>query len=430
MPCSARRRRNDSNARDLAGARSCRLLDANGYPSGVILTRIFAARLLRLALSDETGAVLGRIEDVVIAPAAGTVPPRVLGLIANVQRRRIFVNAGRVAEVGRDGVRLRGGSVDLRHFEARAGEVLLTSLLGRRIGEEVVTDVAFEPGAGVHYEVVAVALGAGRLHRRTRRVAPWSEVRSLFEGGALAAEVAALRDMSPADVAARVHAMAPHRRAALAAAIPDEQLADVLEELPEEVQVHLLAPMDLARVADVVEEMEPDDASDLLAAMTRDLRDRLLAQMNPEDASALRRLLRYDPTTAGGLMTSEPVIVSPDVSVAEVLARLRDDEVRPTLAAQVFVCEPPTVTPTGTYLGVVGFQRLLREPPSSPIGRCVEDHDAIAPELSEQEVAVRLATYNLTAVAVCDPVGRLVGAVTVDDVMERLLPVDWRERRR
>lgn len=303
-------------------------------------TRFFAGRLLRLGLSDETGGLLGRIEDVVLAPAAGQTPPRVLGFVANVQRRRIFVNAGRVADVGPGGIRLRGSSVDLRHFEARPHELLLTSLFGQRVGDEIVTDLAFEPTSSSHFEVVAVAFGGRGLHRRTRRVAPWTEARSLLEGGPLAAELASLRDMSPADVAARVHAMAPHRRAELAEAIPDEQLADVLEELPEEEQVRLLASMDLGRVADVIEEMEPDDASDLLAAMTRELRDRLLAEMNPEDAAALRRLLRYDPATAGGLMTSEPVIVSPDVSVAEVLARLRNDDVRPTLAAQVFVCSP------------------------------------------------------------------------------------------
>ncbi|MGH9088385.1 MAG: magnesium transporter MgtE N-terminal domain-containing protein [Acidimicrobiales bacterium] len=374
--------------------------------------------------------MFGRIEDVVLAPAAGSTPPRVLGVVANVQRRRIFVNAGRAAEVGRDGVRLRGGTVDLRHFKVRPGELLLSGLLGKQVGSEILTDVAFEPAPSARFDVVAVAFGGRGLHRRTRRVAPWSEARSLFEGGPLAAELAVLRDMSPTDVAARVHAMPPHRRAMLAGAIPDEQLADVLEELPEEEQVRLLASMDLARVADVVGEMEPDDASDLLGAMTRERRDGLLAQMDPEDAEALRRLLRYDPATAGGLMTSEPVIVGPDVPVAEVLARLRDDEVRPTLAAQAFVCESPTATPTGPYHGVVGFQRLLREPPSNPVGRCVDDRSAIAPDLAEHEVAVRLAAYNLTAVAVCDAAGRLVGAVTVDDVLERLLPVDWRERRR
>jgi CBS domain-containing protein len=393
--------------------------------------RVFAARLLRLGLTDETGAVLGRVEDVVIAPAYGDRPPRALGFVADVQRRRIFVNAGRVGGIGSTGVSLRGGTVDLRHFEARPGELLVSELVGKRVGDETVMDIALEPGPLGGWDVASVALGSGRaLYRRTRRVADWRETRSLFDSGPVAAQVAALRDMNPADVAATVHALPPGRRALIAEAIPDEQLADILEELPEDEQVGLLENMDLARVADVVEEMEPDDAADLLEAMPVDRRTRLLAELEPDDAAALRRLLRYDATTAGGLMTPEPVIVTPEVAVAEVLARLRDSEIPPAIAAQAFVCEPPTATPTGRYLGTVGFQRLLREPPSHPVGACVADATCVRPDLAESEVAERIATYNLMAVAVCDDAGRLVGAVTVDDVLDRVLPVDWRRRRR
>lgn len=401
------------------------------YPAGVIVERVFAGRLLRLPLSDDAGAVLGRVEDVVLAPSYAEMPPRVLGLVANVQRRHIFVNVNRVAGVGPTGVRLVGGSVDLRRFELRSGEMLVSALLGRRVADEMLMDVALHPTPTGGWEVGAVALGGGRaLYRRTRRVADWREARVLFDGGPVAAQLAALRDMKPTDLADRVHRLPPGRRAELTEAIPDEQLADVLEELPEAEQVTLLAAMDLERVADVVEEMEPDDASDLLAAMPMGLRTRLLQVMEPEDAEVLRRLLRYDPTSAGGLMTTEPVIVLPETAVAEVLARLRDPELRPAVAAQAFVCEPPTETPTGTYLGVIGFQRLLREPPSNPAAGCVEDRTSVRPDLSERVLAERFAAYNLTAVAVCDEAGRLVGAVTVDDVLDRLLPVGWRERRR
>ncbi len=79
--------------------------------------QVFAGRLLRLALTDKNGAVLGRMADVLLAPAYGSMPPRVLGFVVNVQRRRIFVNAGRVATVGSSGVSLKGGTVDLRHFQ-------------------------------------------------------------------------------------------------------------------------------------------------------------------------------------------------------------------------------------------------------------------------------------------------------------------------
>jgi Mg/Co/Ni transporter MgtE len=108
---------------------------------------------------------------------------------------------------------------------------------------------------------------------------------------------------------------------------------------------------------------------------------------------------------------------------------MRDSDVSPTRAALVYVCEPPTATPTGRYLGTAGFQRLLRHVPSSPVGQCIEESSFIPPELPESQVAARLAAYNLLGVAVCDPAGRLLGAVTVDDVLDRLLPAGWRRRR-
>ncbi len=393
--------------------------------------RVFAARLMRLGLADELGATIGRVEDVVVAPAHGLSSPRVLGFVANVQRRRIFVSAGRAASIGPGGITLRGGTVDLRHFRSRDGEILLSALFGRGLGAEVVTDVALAPGDRGEWEVVSVALGARRaLYQRTRRVVDWQDARELFDGGPVGAQLAALRDMNPTDIAATVHALPPGRRALIAKAVPDEQLADILEELPEDEQVRLLEDLDLARAADVVEEMEPDDAADLLAAMPAERRVQFLTALEPEDAAAISRLLRYDATTAGGLMTPEPIILAPDVSVAEALARLRDPDEPPAIAAQAFVCEPPTDTPTGRFLGMVGFQRLLREPPAHPVASCISGADFVRPELDEREVAERLAAYNLIAVAVCDSTGRLLGAVTVDDVLDRVLPVGWRKRRR
>jgi len=122
--------------------------------------------------------------------------------------------------------------------------------------------------------------------------------------------------------------------------------------------------------------------------------------METVQAADLRRLLRYDATTAGGLMTSQPLIVPPDTSVAEVLAQIRDPDVAVTAAAQVYVCEPPSITPTGRYLGTAGFQQPLRQPPAASVGECVEESGFVRPELSEKEVAKRMAAYNLIGVAV------------------------------
>ena len=211
-------------------------------------------------------------------------------------------------------------------------------------------------------------------------------------------------------------------------ALQDEELADVLQEMPEHEQIRFLAGLGTERIADVVEAMEPDDAVDLLAEMPAAERTELLAAMPRERADDLRRLLSYGATTAGGLMTSRPLIVTPEAPVAEVLARIRQPANGASAAAQVYVCEPPAVTPTGRYLGTVGFQRLLREPPSAPVGQCIEDPSFVRPDLAEREVATKMAAYNLVGVAVCDDAGRLVGAVTIDDVIDRLLPAGWRKR--
>jgi Mg/Co/Ni transporter MgtE len=138
--------------------------------------------------------------------------------------------------------------------------------------------------------------------------------------------------------------------------------------------------------------------------------------------------MTYGDYTAGGLMTSEPVILLPDATVAEALALVRNPELSPALAAQVFVVRPPQATPTGRFLGTAHLQRMLREPPSTLVsGLCEKDPDALRPNTPIGEITRHLATYNLVAAPVVDEHDRLIGAVSVDDVLDHLLPEDWRD---
>jgi CBS domain-containing protein len=398
-------------------------------------TPVFVSRLIGLGLLATDGSAFGRLVDVVIGyPAAETAPP-VLGFVAEVQRRRIFINANRVAELDPAGARLVSGTVDLRRFKKRAGELLVNDdLIDKRLGREIVNDVSLvlTTGALRAWSVSDVSLAATGLlrRRRTGRRAGWDVLRPMWgdldEAAVLSAE---LRELHPADAATQIAAMSEDERQAVAEAMDDEDLADLLVELPEDEAVAVIEHLDRERAADVLEEMDSDDAADLLAELPYADREEMLRAMEPEESESVRRLLQYLPDTAGGLMNPDPLILSGTSTVAEALARLRDPDLPAAEAAHVFVCEAPHETPTGRYLGPVGFQRLLREPPSTPLSQCLDPvPESVTVELATIEIARRLASYDVVAVPVVDAAGRLLGAVSVDDVLDHLLPVGWRRR--
>jgi Mg/Co/Ni transporter MgtE len=401
-------------------------------------TRVFAARLAGLPVFDPNGDQVGRVRDVVVTIRIGKDAPRVLGLIVEIQaRRRIFVPMSRVTSIEADAVILSTGTVSLRRFEQRPGETLvLGELLDRRVqllgdGNDVtVVDVGLEE-TRTDWLVTRVAVRRGRRRAPIQQVG-WDEVSgfSLQEGEQGAANLLAVFEkLRPADLAGVLHDLSDKRRHEIAAALDDERLADVLEEMPEDEQVELMAGLEDERAADVLEAMAPDDAADLLSEMRPDDAQRLLDLMEPDEAAPVRQLLAYSDDTAGGLMTSEPVILGPATTVAEALARIRHPDLHPSLAAQVYVVRPPYETPTGRYLGTAHFQRLLREPPSTLISACIDtDIDPLGPEVPLAEVTRHLASYNLVAVPIVDSEQRLLGAVTVDDVLDHVLPANWRER--
>ena len=341
-------------------------------------TRVFVARLAGLQVFDPNGDQVGRVRDVVVALRIGKDAPRVLGLVVEIQaRRRIFVPMSRVTSIDVDAVVLSTGTVSLRRFDKRPGETLvLAELLDRRVtllaaGERGHRGhrrrrrdradphrLADQPGRRAQGPRAAAAA------RCSRSPGTRSAGFSLDENDQGAANLLAVFEkLRPADLAGVMHDLSDKRRGEIAAALDDERLADVLEEMPEDEQVQLMAGLEDERAADVLEAMAPDDAADLLGEMQPADAARLLDLMEPDEAEPVRQLLAYSDDTAGGLMTSEPVILGPGTTVAEALARIRHPDLHPSLAAQVYVVRPPYETPTGRYLGTAHFQRLLRVPP-------------------------------------------------------------------
>ncbi|MCZ7425939.1 CBS domain-containing protein [Micromonospora sp. WMMA1949] len=404
--------------------------------------RLYLARLAGVAVFDPNGDQVGRVRDAVARMRATQRPPEVVGLVAEMpMRRRIFLSINRITSIDPDGVVLGSGTLNLRRFEKRPNELLvLQELLDRRVQLDSgqagsVVDVAMECSRGGEWALsrVAVREQTGRLTRRGHlHQVDWDRVRGLGVVGdnrGTANLLAVLEDMRPADLANALQDLPDARRNEVAAALDDERLADVLSELPERDQVEILAALDRQRAADVLEEMEPDDAADLLNELPPPEQDVLLDLMEPDEADPVRQLLRYASGTAGSVMTSEPVILPPDATVAEALARIREPQLSPAVAAQVFVTRAPLTTPTGRYLGMVHFQRLLREPPADLLGGIVvNDIDPLRTSTPLPEITRRMATYDMVGMPVVDRNNRLVGAVTVDDVLDHSLPRDWRDR--
>lgn len=408
-------------------------------------SRVFIARLAGVAVFDPSGDQIGRVRDVVVALRIAPRPPRVLGLVVEVapRLRPVFVPITRVTVFEADAI-VFDGRLNVRRFQQRDSETLvIAEMLDRTVrlaatGETVsVVDVAMEPTRTrdwlVNKVAVRVRRGGGRgLRRRGESlVVDWDAVEgfaAVEHGQGAAGLIAAFGQMKAADLANIVHELPEKRRTEVAAALDDERLADIMEELPEDDQVEILGKLEDDRAADVLEAMGPDDAADLLGELPTEQRERLLTLMEPHEAAPVRRLLTYAEESAGGLMTTDPVVVPPDATVAEALAQIRNPDLNPALAAQVYVCRPPTATPTGRFLGTVHFQRLLREPPPTLVSGIVDtDLDPLRPTMSLESVAMFFATYNLVAGPVVDENGHLLGSVTIDDVLDHLLPEDWRE---
>ncbi len=405
--------------------------------------RVYAARLVGLPVFDPRGDQVGKVRDVVVILRTDARQPRVVGLVIEVfGRRRVFAPMTRVTAID-SGQVITTGLLNMRRFELRAAETLVIGqMLDRKVRvtstgvEGMVFDVAMEQARTRDWVLSRVALqenSKGFRRRGQTHVVEWSDVDGLHRRESNQGTthlIATLADLKPADAANVIHDLSPERRSQLVAALDDERLAEVIEELPEEDQVEIFAYLSQERAADVLEEMSPDDAADLIADLPPETAARLLDLMEPDEAEDVRRLLSYGEETAGGMMTPEPVILSPDATVAEALARVRSEELTPSLAALVHVCRPPLETPTGKLLGVAHIQRLLREPPSELVAGVLDTGlTYLHADASLEDVATFLATYNLVAAPVVDDEGRLLGTVTVDDLLDHLLPEGWRDRK-
>jgi CBS domain-containing protein len=403
--------------------------------------------LLRSPLLDRTGERLGRVEDVIVRLADGGYPP-VTGLKARIGGRELFVPVDKIAKLEEGAARLSGQKLNLGRFERRVGEVLLRQdVLGRKL-----VNVEADPPRLVSAHEIELACidGWWRLvgvdpsfRAQMRRALPralrgavgdrpfldWTDLEP-FVGHIPSARLRfshrKLANLHPAEIADLVEAASHEEGEELIEAVgQDRELeADVFEELDEHHQLEFISERPDAQVAAVVARMAADDAADLIGEIDQERRGRILALLPVAGRRRIETLMGYNPATAGGLMSPDFIGLSESASVADALDAVRASKIAPGMLTTVYLLDA-----AGALAGSAAIVTLLRSDPRAALAKVAElQAESVRTDADLPEVARTMTDYNLAMLPVVDEGERVVGVVTVDDVLELTLPAGWRRR--
>ena len=236
-----------------------------------------------------------------------------------------------------------------------------------------------------------------------------------------------LAKLHPADIADIVNELSPDDRNAVFAALDDEKAADTLEEIDEpQMQASILERLDVERASDILEAMAPDEVADLLADMPPERVQQLLQKMEDDEAEDIEELLTYREDTAGGLMTTEYVAIEHSLTAAQAIDRLRELEPDAESIFYVYVIDEEE-----HLLGVLSLRDLIVVKPETMVRDfMIKNVISVRLDATPRDIGEIMEKYNLLAVPVVDEHNRIQGIVTVDDVMERVLPARGGGRRR
>jgi CBS domain-containing protein len=397
-------------------------------------------------LRDADGERLGKVEDLIVRLGGAGYPP-ITGVLVTVAGRRSYLGVERVSDIGAGGVVLRKAKLDLRHFERRPEEVLLKrDLLDRQLinveGARLVRaneiELALVAGS---WRVVGVDTGPrGGLRRllpkplgahiATGEFLDWAGVEP-FVGHVPTVRLRVphpkLAKLHPAQIADLVEAASRREGEEIIQAVGDDDReleADVFEELDDQHQREFLEDRPDEQVAQIVARMAPDDAADIVGELEEDRREQVLALLPVSHRVKVRALLGYDPAEAGGLMSPDFVMLTGASSAEDALRAVRHSRVPAELLSAVFVSAPD-----GTLAGSVPVAALVRAEPGRRLeAELKHELPCLSPDAPFEEVARLMADYNLTSIPVVDEAKRMVGVITVDDVLEAMLPRGWRRR--
>ncbi|HUE26116.1 MAG TPA: CBS domain-containing protein [Solirubrobacteraceae bacterium] len=397
-------------------------------------------------LLDSAGERLGRVEDVIVRMDHGQGLPPVVGLKSRIGGREMFVPIDRVEQLGPDAVRVSTTKLNLAQFERRPGELLLredvldrslinvaTARLVRAHEVELVCEDGAWRVAGID---PSIRPRLWRLMPRRfrghdtehKQFIPWSDMEPFLAHvptSRLKLATRRLRGLHPAQIADLVEAASHDEGEEILEAVgEDKELeADVFEELDDEHQVEFLRERSDKEAAEVLARMASDDAADLLLELDQDRRIPVLNQLPAAKQRKIRSLLGYNPSTAGGIMNPDFVTAPAEATVGEALARVRGSDLSPQQVSTVCV-----VDGQGKLVGTVSLAELIRANPDQKVGSIADALPTVSADADVPEVARVMTDYNLVAIPVVDADGKPEGIISVDDILELLLPEEWRWR--
>src|SRR5258706_1063790 len=408
-------------------------------------TMIYLSQVLGRPILDLEGERVATLEDVIVRLGEGDHPPAA-GFLARYRRRDLFLSRWRMTDLTEQGVRLNSDILDLRPFVRREGEVLLArDVLDKQLidvdGKRVVrvNDVQIIEAAG-DWRVTGADVSLQGLWRRlappgfmgTRKpveVLDWADVGYLATDAAtvqLKSSSGKLARLHPVEIARLAEAIPYHHGYEVVESLDDEIAEETLEEMPAEHQARILGVMNEERAADILEWMAPDEAADVLGDLPEEKAEELLGLMEGEEQADVAELLPYEDDTAGGLMTTQFVTLPRELTVGEALARLREMAETPNMIYYLYVVEGEG---SWKLVGVIALRSLILADPAMPLAEVMRtEFQRAHPDEAADEVAQRIAEYNLLALPVMAETGDILGIITVDDAMEILLPKDWRQR--
>jgi CBS domain-containing protein len=415
-----------------------------------LIGEVFVADVLGKAVLDPLGDEVGRLRD--IAVEGGTPFPRAAGLVLEKKKKMWFLPWSDLSIFNRRIISSRKRESELAEFHPSPDMLLIgKDILDKQIvdinGAKVVrvNDVKLtgESGAACVTDVdvgvrgILRRLGVERRgdaffqairHPLKHQLISWKFIQPLetrLDRLTLSVSREALSEIHPADIAQIISGMSPEERKGFFEKLDIETAAEALHELEPEVQADLISDMDKEQAADVIERMPPDEAADIIADLPAEKAQELLGLMEKEEAEDIHELLAHEEDTAGGLMINEYLAYPPGITMGEAMERFRKDAAEIEAFYYVYVIEDEKL------LGVLGLRDLILEEPGKPISDVMHKKIiTVRAEASQETVAELISKYNLLALPVVDEENCLLGVVTVDDVVDLLLPPASRKKRR